>query len=184
MPDPIDRENKGKHALYKNRWVVFCKAPHNGQNPEKLVAYLSHYINRVAISNDRILNAEGHKVEFSYKDYRDSKQKTMGLGTDEFIRRFLLHVLPKGFRKIRYYGILSNRKKRISFFCMNISIGNYDKKQEVPSGWQEIYMIYYGKKPLMLCPDCKQKMLRRKVSSKPIRAGPDKGSEYSKKFFV
>ena len=101
-------------VLYRNKWVVFSKAPQWWQSPEQLIKYLSHYVNRVAISNDRILNVTDESVLFSYKDYRDGKTKKMPLSTNEFIRRFLMHILPKGFRKVRYYGILSNRKKKTS----------------------------------------------------------------------
>ena len=114
MQHPIDPKNKGLHPLYRNKWVVFSKAPQWWQSPEQLVKYLSHYVNRVAISNDRILNVTDESVLFSYKDYRDGKTKKMPLSTNEFIRRFLMHILPKGFRKVRYYGILSNRKKKTS----------------------------------------------------------------------
>jgi Putative transposase len=72
--------------------------------------YVGRYTHRVAISNNRLLDIEEGKVTFRYKDYRhDAKQKTMTLEAEEFIRRFLLHVLPEGFQRIRYYGLLGNR---------------------------------------------------------------------------
>jgi hypothetical protein len=75
-----------------------------------VLAYLSRYTHRVAISNDRLLALEDGEVRFRWKDYRDSSQcKTMALAAEEFIRRFLLHVLPAGFQRIRYYGFLANR---------------------------------------------------------------------------
>lgn len=89
-------------------WVVYAKPPFAG--PEQVLEYVGRYTHRVAISNNRILDVEGGKVVFRWKDYRDSSQhKTMTLAADEFIRRFLLHVLPDGFQRIRYYGFLGNR---------------------------------------------------------------------------
>jgi hypothetical protein len=92
----------------KAEWVVYAKAPFAG--PEQVLAYVARYTHRVAISNDRLLGIEDGKVRFRWKDYRSgNRQKTMALAADEFIRRFLLHVLPEGFQRIRYYGFLGNR---------------------------------------------------------------------------
>jgi len=94
-----------------SEWVVYAKAPFAG--PEQVLDYVGRYTHRVAISNNRLLDIEGGQVSFRWKDYRqDSEQKTMTLSADEFIRRFLLHVLPDGFRRIRYYGFLANRYRR------------------------------------------------------------------------
>jgi hypothetical protein len=94
--------------LRKNEWVVYAKKPFAG--PQQVLDYVGRYTHRVAISNNRILNLEDGQVTFRYKDYRNgSQQKTMPLSADEFIRRFLLHVLPEGFHRIRYYGFLGNR---------------------------------------------------------------------------
>jgi hypothetical protein len=92
----------------KAEWVVYAKRPFAG--PEQVLDYVGRYTHRVAISNNRLLDIEQGKVTFRYKDYRhDAKQKTMTLEAEEFIRRFLLHVLPEGFQRIRYYGLLGNR---------------------------------------------------------------------------
>src|ERR1700693_5683566 len=89
------------------KWVVYAKRPFGG--PQQVLDYLGRYTHRVAISNNRLLRMEDGKVSFRWKDYRDhSRQKVMTLAVDEFIRRFLLHVLPKGFQRIRQYGLLSN----------------------------------------------------------------------------
>ena len=97
-------------ALYQTEWVVYCKPPFN--NASKVIEYLGRYTHRVAISNNRIWALKDGKVTFSYRDYRDnSKKKTMTVTAVEFIRRFMLHVLPSGFRKIRHYGILAARDK-------------------------------------------------------------------------
>ena len=90
------------------RWFVYAKRPFAG--PKAVLAYLSRYTHRVAISNSRLVAADQESVTFKVKDYRvegPGRYTTMTLATHEFIRRFLLHVLPKGFHRIRYYGILA-----------------------------------------------------------------------------
>jgi hypothetical protein len=92
-------------------WVVYAKRPFAG--PEQVLEYVDRYTHRVAISNNRVLDIEDGQVRFQWKDYRrDAEQKTMTLSADEFIRRFLIHVLPSGFQRIRYYGLLGNRYRR------------------------------------------------------------------------
>ncbi len=94
------------------KWVVYAKRPFAG--PEVVLAYLSRYTHRVGITNQRILalDAESRTVSFAYKDYADeSRRKVMTLASDEFVRRFCLHILPLRFVKIRHYGILSNRNR-------------------------------------------------------------------------
>lgn len=89
-------------------WVVYAKAPFGG--PAQVLNYLARYTHRVAISNKRLLSMEGNRVAFLWKDYKHgAAQRTMTLEAAEFIRRFLLHVLPQGFQHIRYYGFLGNR---------------------------------------------------------------------------
>ena len=95
--------------LSQCEWVVYAKKPFGG--PEAVLAYLSRYTHRIAISNRRLVSANANAVTFNYKDYRvegDGRFKTMTLATGEFIRRFLSHVLPKGFHRIRHYGMLAN----------------------------------------------------------------------------
>ena len=95
-------------ASAKTEWVVYAKPPFGG--PEQVLKYLARYTHRVAISNHRLIALEGDEVEFLWKDYaHEGKQKTMKLKAVEFIRRFLLHVLPAGFVRIRHYGFLANR---------------------------------------------------------------------------
>lgn len=97
--------------LRKKEWVVYAKAPFAG--PEQVLDYVGRYTHRVAISNHRLLDIEDGHVTFRWKDYRDGDtHKTMTLTAAEFIRRFLLHVLPSGFHRIRYYGFLGNRHRK------------------------------------------------------------------------
>jgi hypothetical protein len=99
--------------IRKKRWVVYAKPPFAG--PEAVLAYLSRYTHRVAISNSRLLSFDDAGVTFRYKDYRrtgSERQQVMALETDEFIRRFLLHDLPRGFHRIRHYGLLASGTRR------------------------------------------------------------------------
>ena len=101
--------------LRKRRWVVYAKPPFGG--PEAVLAYLARYTHRVAISNRRLISLDERGVTFRYKDYRrDGAERygTMSLSADEFIRRFLLHVLPRGFHRIRHYGLLSASSRKTS----------------------------------------------------------------------
>lgn len=92
-------------------WVVYAKSPLAG--PEQVLEYLSRYTQRVALSNDRLVVATADAVHFRYKDYaHDGHRRVMALTPDEFIRRFLMHVLPRGFVRIRHYGLTSNRDKQ------------------------------------------------------------------------
>jgi hypothetical protein len=94
--------------LYGQAWVVYAKPPFGG--PEQVLKYLARYTHRVAISNSRLLALDGAFVTFRYKDYAaDQRQRTLALAAHEFLRRFLQHVLPSGFVKIRHYGLLANR---------------------------------------------------------------------------
>ncbi len=113
--DLADRRRFLRHLvpLRNKRWVVYAKAPFAG--PEAVLAYLSRYTHRVAISNRRLIAFDEAGVTFQYKDYRRSgpeRQQVMTLDTDEFIRRFLLHVLPRGFHRIRHYGLLASATRK------------------------------------------------------------------------
>ena len=99
--------------FHKSEWVVYAKPPFGG--PEAVLAYLSRYTHRVAISNARLVSADAQTVAFRWKDYRiksGDRQKVMRLVTSEFIRRFLIHVLPDGFHRIRHYGLLASATRK------------------------------------------------------------------------
>src|ERR1019366_8441777 len=99
--------------LRECEWVVYAKRPFAG--PEAVLAYLSRYTHRVAIPNSRLVALDGRGVTFRWKDYREhgrTRYKTMTLATAEFMRRFLLHVLPSGFHRIRHYGLLANANRK------------------------------------------------------------------------
>lgn len=101
-------------TCFKKEWVVYSKKPM--KSPYHVIKYLGRYTHRIAISNGRIKNHSDDKVTFTYKDYRDGNRiKEMTIDDNEFIRRFMIHVLPKGFTRIRYYGFLSNANKSERF---------------------------------------------------------------------
>ena len=93
--------------IYQKEWVVYAKPPWNG--PQQVLKYLARYTHRVAIANQRLLSMDNGQVTFQYKDYRNQhRQRTLTLPATEFIRRFMMHVVPRGFMRIRYYGFLAN----------------------------------------------------------------------------
>ena len=97
--------------MRQKSWIVYAKKPFG--SPQTVLDYLGRYTHRVALSNDRILQVQNGEVTLSYRDRRDGdRKKTMMLEAQEFIRRFLLHVLPDGFMRIRHFGFLANRSKK------------------------------------------------------------------------
>lgn len=154
-----------KKELYKTDWVVYCKKCFAG--PGQVITYLGRYTHRVAISESRIKEADENHVLFRWKDYNDhNRQKLMGLKTPEFIRRFMLHILPSGFYKIRYFGIFAcvNRATKLSqcfelLGCMPI--------QSTLAGLEAISVILLlTGKQINLCPICGTELLR------PLRSPP------------
>jgi hypothetical protein len=106
-------------ALRKKSWVVYAKKPFG--SPVHVLDYLGRYTHRVALSNDRILSAHNGEVTFSYRNRKDQdRKKTMTLDAHEFIRRFLLHVIPKGFMRVRHFGFLANRSKSLLSKCRQL----------------------------------------------------------------
>jgi hypothetical protein len=107
----IETPSERVQALRKKNWIVYAKKPFG--SPHTVLDYLGRYTHRVALSNERILSAENGQVTFTYRDRKDKDQlKSMALDAQEFIRRFLLHVLPDGFMRIRHFGFLANRAKK------------------------------------------------------------------------
>jgi hypothetical protein len=114
---PLEMTPQLLHALYKHNWVVYAKRPFTG--PASVIEYLGRYTHKIAISNHRIKHADDNHVTFAYKDYRHgSIKKEMTLEGVEFIRRYSLHILPKGFVRIRHYGIVSSTSKKRSAICI------------------------------------------------------------------
>ena len=137
------------------KWVVYAKRPFGG--PQQVLDYLGRYTHRVAISNHRLLKLEDGRVTFSWKDYRDSAAlKLMTLEAEEFIRRFLLHVLPDGFQKIRYFGFMANRRRAPSLdLCRRlVASASPSPPPANVKDWKDRYRQLTGE-DLSLCPACK-----------------------------
>jgi predicted Zn-ribbon and HTH transcriptional regulator len=151
-------------ACYRKEWVVYCKPPF--KDAACVVEYLGRYTHRVAISNNRILGIKNSTVTFKWRDYKDSSRwKEMTLGAEEFIRRFLMHVLPSGFTKIRHYGFLSSRGKQKQLSVCKLQTGTKLVPKEKLSAEQLIQKLI-GRMPPQ-CPKCGYSGLLRTGLSPP-----------------
>jgi len=151
--------------LYQQKWVVYCKPPL--KDPQKVMDYLGRYTHRVALSNDRLVKREGDQVTFRWRDSAEgNKIKLLTLDAFEFIRRFLLHVLPDQFVKIRYYGILSHRSRKGKLLQCKKLLGvvmDHDPKEDPKEAWEELLTRITGIDP-RVCPFCgKGKMIQKEI---------------------
>jgi hypothetical protein len=154
-------------------WVVYAKRPFAG--PAAVLAYLSRYTHRVAISNRRLVALDERGVTFRWKDYRISgrtSHKTMTLNPGEFMRRFLLHVLPSGFHRIRHYGLLANRERRENLARARELLGV--ERPGVDASLLEIGASDSSVQPTFVCPCCGSPMriIETFLRGQPIRAPP------------
>ncbi len=172
------RQPKAFHLFirqfYQKQWVVYCKPPFTGA--EGVLQYLSRYTHRIAISNERILKLEASQVSFRWRDYSDGdKEKIMTVAAEEFIRRFLLHVLPAGFVKIRHYGLLANRNRKNNIaLCRKLLNCCQTETQDIkiPETWQE-YLLKISGVDVTQCPVCKKGRLLRVEALLPLKCnGP------------
>ncbi|MGB8453237.1 MAG: IS91 family transposase [Anaerocolumna sp.] len=144
--------------IYKQEWVVYCKPPF--KTAATVVEYLGRYTHRVAISNNRILDCKDGNVAFKWRDYKNNNEwKVMTITAQEFIRRFLLHVLPSGFMKIRHYGILGNRNKAKKLKLCKVLTNTPIMERTILSTTELIEKLI-GKKAF-LCPCCNSTKLNR-----------------------
>jgi hypothetical protein len=140
--------------LREKRWVVYAKKPFS--DPERVLDYLGRYTHRVAISNNRIISIEEGKVSFRYRDRkRENKLRRMTLRAEEFIRRFLLHVLPESFVRIRHYGILANRTKKEELVCCRRLLGDGGQPPSVVNKGSKELMQEVGGVDVRVCPECR-----------------------------
>lgn len=139
-------------ALYKHKWIVYAKRPFSG--PQSVVEYLGRYTHKIAISNHRLQNIEDGKVSFAYKDYKQgSVKKEMTLDASEFTRRFSLHILPKGFVRIRHYGICSSSKKIKSALVIKAQL---PLTEQLSAPANKATLVIYNPKQ---CPCCKKETM-------------------------
>jgi len=130
LNDQLSKYQPVIDKVWTKDWVVFCEP--SFADADRVIRYLGQYTHRIAISNQRIIKVDQQNVSFLYKDYRDAaKQKLMTLSAIEFLRRFSMHILPKGFVKIRYYGILSNRySKQTAMYRKVVQINDKKTSQD------------------------------------------------------
>ena len=157
--------------LRKCEWVVYAKRPFAG--PAAVLAYLSRYTHRVAIANSRLIALDERGVTFRWKDYRakgKTRHKTMKLNTDEFMRRFLLHVLPSGFHRIRHYGLIANTGRRDNLARVRelLHVAPADTESKGAATLAEFVQ------PTFICPDCGMAMIIVEILARKqrIRAPP------------
>jgi len=144
--------------LWQQDWVVYAKRPFHG--PQAVLAYLSRYTHRVAIANSRLIRHDSAGVTFKWKDYRlkgRTRHKSMTLATDEFIRRFLLHVLPKGFHRIRHYGLYANTVRADNFSHARELLNVVRPKRE-ETDTDSVDDEHRQSSPF-ICPHCKAHMI-------------------------
>jgi len=156
----ITRRNevdKMLNTLMQKDWVVYSK--HCLNRTDSIIGYLARYTHRIAITNQRIIDMDQAQVRFRYKDYRDDQLKIMALDYSEFIRRFLMHVLPKGLMRIRHYGLLANR-------CRQKSLKVIRKILATPA---QTHSEKRGNEPVTYpCPKCRKGLLIPKYEINPI----------------
>ena len=153
-------------------WVVYAKRPFAG--PAAVLAYLARYTHRVAIANSRLIALDDQDVTFKWKDYRakgKTKYKTMTLSAEEFMRRFLLHVLPRGFHRIRHYGLIANAGRKDNLARVRELLNVQSDVDEAASAGDA--KAEPGQ-PTYVCPDCGAPMIivETLVRGQPIRAPP------------
>lgn len=141
-------------VLRKKKWVVYAKPPFGG--PERVLNYLGRYTHRVAISNNRLRTLQDGQVTLAYKDYKEKSQtKMMTLPAAEFLRRFLLHVLPDGFQRIRYFGFLANRSRTETLvLCRELLAAPVPEEASLTASYSERLQQLTGA-DILRCPSCK-----------------------------
>jgi hypothetical protein len=164
--------------LYGKEWVVYCKPSFN--SPIDIMEYLGRYTHRVAISNDRILKIDDGMVTFKWQDYADgNKNKFLTVQAEEFIRRFLLHVLPDNFVKLRHYGILSNRNRKTALKkCQELL--EFVLEWMDTSEYEE--SVIHVEFILQKCPCCETGRMLKKEILPPARYKPPASSAYAVNF--
>ena len=156
--------------LCTQAWVVYCKPPFAG--PEHVLAYLGRYTHRVALSNDRLVAVADGRVRFRWRDYADGDRvKLMELDIDEFLRRFLLHIVPDGFVRIRHFGLLANRRRAAALAQCRVLL-TQPPPVERPESVRDLMLRLAGV-DIERCPVCQQGRLQQVERLAPAPAGWD-----------
>ena len=169
-----------KDQLYRKKWIVYAKPPFGGS--EHVFKYLGRYTHRVAISNHRLLEMHNGRVSFSYRDYKNDIKTTMTLCAVEFLRRFLLHVLPSRFTRIRHYGLYAarnvNSKLVVARKILNPTVETSPSKEKDTRPWWERFLENTGI-DVMCCPDCGGRLTRTHRIKPLFAALPPTGTDTS-----
>lgn len=155
-------------------WVVYAKPSY--ADPEQILGYLSQYVFKTAISNERLIEQSGTQIRFRYKDYaHGNKIKTLSLEPQEFIRRFLLHVLPKRFMRVRGYGLLANRGRKKRLNQARAALGQFQAPEPNlhPGESVEAFMLRVTGIDIRLCPRCRKGRMQAVAELPPVRGPPD-----------
>ena len=175
LQEPGTFESFRRH-LYHKKWVVYCKPPFDG--PKGVLQYLGRYTHRIAISNNRILTIRDGNVSFLWRDYADdNRQKTMTLQAGEFIRRFLLHVLPARYVRIRHFGLLANRSRKDNIASCRELLGTgktVTTEKARQETWQEQLLRICGIN-VTICPVCQKGKMSRIALLLPYRCNSPPG---------
>ena len=159
-------------ALRAQPWVVYAKRPFAG--PEQVLQYLGRYTHRIALTNNRLVSFDDQSVRFRFKDYAcGSRHKVMRLDPQEFIRRYLLHVLPRGFMRIRHYGLLGNRAKHHQLVRARTAL-NAPRAEPAPAAPEtiEAFWLRIAQLDIHRCPHCARGRLQRIGTLTPRAHGP------------
>jgi hypothetical protein len=168
MQKQLPQDKKFIRQLHKTPWVVYFKEPFAG--PQQVIEYLGRYTHRVAITNHRLQAINQNNVRFRYRDYRDNRQKVMTLDGIEFLRRFAQHILPKGFVRIRHFGLMATSKRdqlRKLQQTFDITIPVAKEKKD----WKQLCIDHLNFNP-DLCPHCAKGKMAAIDVFRPGRAPP------------
>jgi hypothetical protein len=166
LSDP-DRFARFLVPVQEAEWVVYAQPPFGG--PRQVLDYLGRYTHRVALSNERLLDVSNGQVTFQWKDYRSKhkhKSRVMTLSSDEFIRRFLMHILPRGFQRIRFFGFLSNRNRKVQMALCRQFIAPLADLLPIPAVDRDSRQDP-APESIWRCPACGQGEMRRVLTLAP-----------------
>ena len=161
-------------ACKEHDWDVHAKGSY--ANPEGILEYLSRYTFKTAISNERLVDQSPDEVRFRYRDYaHGNKQRVLPLNPQEFIRRFLLHILPKRFMRVRGYGLLANRDRKRRLEKARAALGQFEVPEPKPQKPEsaEAFMLRVAGVDIRLCPRCPKGRMREVAELPPVRGPPD-----------